>query len=150
MLSEEASIDIFCVVIELVHVVVLCSSFLPAFNLEILLSKWACIALISIFVGSVSKLVNKYFSFRYNKYEWSKIRDDKKKPWIPGLVENDGGPSPQAGKQNGLKIIMDLNVAQNSIATVPNNFHGVQVSVAPRHEFPVMNMNSFLIAPGRS
>lgn len=57
--------------------------------------------------------------------------------------------TPQAGKQNGLRVLVDLKATDLTPASVTEDFNGIQALVANRDNFPVMISQSFLISPGR-
>lgn len=57
--------------------------------------------------------------------------------------------SPQAGKHNGLLVVLDMKSHDLKSTSVKQDFLGVQASVTPKNQFPMMNSNSFLISPGQ-
>ena len=81
-------------------------------------------------------------SFRYKNYDTSTPFSN------PNWRDTMPDVSPQAGKQNGLRVVVDSKSSDVTIASVQQEFFGVQVSVTPMNTFPLMLSNSFLVAPG--
>ncbi|TRY76922.1 hypothetical protein TCAL_10149, partial [Tigriopus californicus] len=56
--------------------------------------------------------------------------------------------SPQAGKHNGLLVVLDMKSHDLTSTSVMEDFLGIHASVTPKNQFPMMNSNSFLVSPG--
>ncbi len=76
---------------------------------------------------------------RYKSYDEGEKNDESAFPPI----------TPQAGKQNGLRVLIDMKATDLRAASVEHNFNGIQAAVSNRDNFPVMITDSFLIGPGR-
>ena len=67
---------------------------------------------------------------------------------LPDWYINDEEPSPQAGRDKGLTIIIDGHSDKVSSGTVKENFNGFITLVDDNHKFPLLSLTNLISRPG--
>ena len=67
---------------------------------------------------------------------------------LPDWYINDEEPSPQAGRDKGLTVIIDGHSDKVSSSTVKENFNGFITLVDDNHKFPLLSLTNLISRPG--